>query len=368
MSKKKKILPLVISSLLVLCLAAAAISAISNAFLPAGPEDLSVFDPLDKARLEEALHLKDELGDSVWPGLSAARIPVIVHNREYSFLALSEEAPEGWSVLDGETISGLPVYRQPSDDPQNFAVPLGDGWAASIATKSETDQFMIGFFKERLPPVIEQVFPYRLVILPSEVQICGTLHEAYHAFTAIQVPDRLEEAEAAHRLNEKYEAKNPVMRDFWKEEFVYLVDALKAEDDDESARYARMFLSNRAERRNSAGLSAQYIEYERLLEWEEGLAKYVEMSFWKAASQSPDYQPVESVLADPGFQGFEKYNSRWNQVLIELNIQANQDSEIRFYNSGMAQAFLLDRFAPGWKESAFEEGVWLEDLLAKALE
>jgi len=28
---------------------------------------------------------------------------------------------------------------------------------------------------------------------------------------------------------------------------------------------------------------------------------------------------------------------------------------------------LLDRFAPGWKTEALEEGVWLEDALAAAL-
>lgn len=367
MKNPKKILLLAAGGLLILCLAASAISAISNLSLPAGPEDLSVLDPLDRARLEEALHLKNELGENVWPGLGDAQIPLIVHNKEYSFLALSPEAPEGWSVLEGETISGLPVYRQPSDDPQNFAVPLNGSWAASIATKSETDTFIFDTFKDMLPPVIEQVFPYRLLIQPSEVQICGLLHEAYHAHTAIQLPDRLEEAEAAHRLNDKYEAKNEDMRNFWKEEFVYLVDALKADDHAESAEFARQFLAKRKERREAAGLTAELIEYERLLEWEEGLARYVEMAFWKTANQSSEYQPVASVLDDPGFKEYATFKSRWNQVMIELNVQANQDRETRFYNSGMAQAFLLDRFLPDWKEQAFEGDVWLEDLLAGAL-
>jgi hypothetical protein len=34
----------------------------------------------------------------------------------------------------------------------------------------------------------------------------------------------------------------------------------------------------------------------------------------------------------------------------------------------MAQAFLLDRLMPGWKGRAFEDGVWLDDLLSEALQ
>jgi hypothetical protein len=32
----------------------------------------------------------------------------------------------------------------------------------------------------------------------------------------------------------------------------------------------------------------------------------------------------------------------------------------------MAQANLLDRLAPGWKDRALDDGVYLEDLLASA--
>ena len=41
--------------------------------------------------------------------------------------------------------------------------------------------------------------------------------------------------------------------------------------------------------------------------------------------------------------------------------------DVRFYYSGMAQAFLLDRLMPGWKDRALSDDVWLEDLLADAV-
>jgi hypothetical protein len=46
---------------------------------------------------------------------------------------------------------------------------------------------------------------------------------------------------------------------------------------------------------------------------------------------------------------------------------ANDEGDGRFYYSGMAQAYLLDRLSPGWKQSAFQPGVYLDELLAAAI-
>ncbi len=48
--------------------------------------------------------------------------------------------------------------------------------------------------------------------------------------------------------------------------------------------------------------------------------------------------------------------------------EALDQGNSRFYCTGMAQAFLLDRLAPGCKTRAFDDGVWLDDLLAEAVE
>ena len=58
----------------------------------------------------------------------------------------------------------------------------------------------------------------------------------------------------------------------------------------------------------------------------------------------------------------------WSQQLGEVRRMTNRTGEVRFYYSGMAQAVLLDRFAPGWKAQAWSQGVWLEDLLDQAIQ
>jgi hypothetical protein len=47
---------------------------------------------------------------------------------------------------------------------------------------------------------------------------------------------------------------------------------------------------------------------------------------------------------------------------------AGDEGETRFYYTGMAQAFLLDRLAPGWKERLWSSQAWLEEILAEAVE
>jgi hypothetical protein len=43
-------------------------------------------------------------------------------------------------------------------------------------------------------------------------------------------------------------------------------------------------------------------------------------------------------------------------------MMADDKGDGRFYYTGMAQAFLLDRLMPSWKLQAFEENIWLNDL------
>jgi hypothetical protein len=48
--------------------------------------------------------------------------------------------------------------------------------------------------------------------------------------------------------------------------------------------------------------------------------------------------------------------------------QAGREGEARFYYTGMAQAMLLDRLLPGWKTRALSRDIWLETLLAEAVQ
>ncbi len=353
-----------IGGVLLLCVGLSLVSALSNLTLPKGPERLDRLDPLDKARLAESLHLKQTLGEAVWPGWEQADIPILLWNHDSSFLTGLNAAPDGWGVVPDDDFDGSPYYRQATSNPQNFAVREGDRWIASMATKWETDAFMMDVFRDLLPPVLEQIFPYRSLILPSEVQMTGVLHETFHVYQALSAPDRLEAAETAHRLGDRYWEADAAMRADWQKEIALLKKAVQADSDAEARELARQFLDQRQQRRDAHSLTPDLVDYERWLEWEEGLAKYVEMESWRRASLASDYEPLARMAADADFKGYATFRQRFSQEMSQMQRQATQEGEPRFYYTGMAQAMLLDRLAPGWKTQVFAEGVWLEDLLS----
>lgn len=366
----RRILLFIVLGLIVVCLAGAGLSVWSNQGLPDSVAESDRLSSLDKARLAEALHLKQTLGDQVWPGLTAAEIPILLWNRDYSFLVGDNivSPPAAWQEVSGDTFQGQPYYRRASNDPQNFIVQVGDRWAASIGTKLEADLFVREMIQGSIPSPVNRVIPYRLLIQPSEVQISAVLHEAFHVFQLANAPERFEDAELAYRDGSRYWAIDPAMGDAWQEEIEALVQALEAETNEQAAALAGQFLDRREARRQAHNLDPNMIAYERRLEWLEGLAKYVELESWRQAAGPNGYQPLPAMAEDPDFDGYDGFDSRWSQEVGQMKRQADQEGDTRFYYTGMAQATLLDRLLSGWKEQVIEEEIWLEDLLLQAAE
>jgi hypothetical protein len=153
----------------------------------------------------------------------------------------------------------------------------------------------------------------------------------------------------------------------WETEIDLLAQALDASRSSDAASLSAQFLAQRDLRRQRNNLPAALVDYERQLEWEEGLAKYVEMEIWRQASLARDYRPLPELEADGDFKEYRSFQQRWRQEISQMKRQAGQEGETRFYLTGMAQATLLDRLLPGWKELALAEGVFLEDLLREAV-
>ncbi len=369
-----------------LCLLVLALSWLSNLGAPSEAQTADRLSELDKARLAEALHLRASLGDQVWPGWGAASIPSIVYNEAYAFLVGLPDPDDGWLTVPrrrqeggpwervpGDDFLGQPYYRQPlpaaGPTPQNFTVLVGDAWASSFMTRG----WMLASLNRQVRDDFSPLFPHwlftRQAVGGSDGYIAGLLHEAFHAHAGSVVPQRLAAAENAVRRSEPaYPWEDETLRADWQAELDLLRQALRAQSDAEAAELARQFVQQRATRRQAGGLSPSLVEYERWREWAEGLAKYAELAIWQAGYETPAYQPIASIEADSDFEGYAGFPRRWQNELNTLTRRAGDRGDGRFYYTGMAQAFLLDRLAPGWKTRAFEDGVWLDDLLAAAVE
>ena len=339
---------------------------------------------VDKTRLAEVIRLRRSLGDTVAPGWSQADIPLILFNEQFVFLVGYPDPPAGWEkvpsgprrggpweAVPGETFLGQPYYRQrlaaTDQDPENFTVRIGDRYVASLMT---LDWFKISLarqFRSDLPAPLKPVFPYPLAVSllmsSSDQYMMSILHEAFHAFQGIQAPQKLAAAETGvPSLKERY----PFTAD-WQSELDCLRDSLRAGSDSEARALALRFLDLRKTRRQSAGLAPDLVDYERRREWEEGLAKYAEITIYRLAATTPGYSPLPDLKEDVQFHGYRDYKQHWQSEVNQISLSGRQQGEIRFYYSGWAQSVLLDRLSPGWKARLFEEETWLEDLLAEAV-
>ncbi|OGO08415.1 MAG: hypothetical protein A3K46_07650 [Chloroflexi bacterium RBG_13_60_9] len=348
---------------------------------------------LDKARAAEALHLRRELGDALWPGWGATDIPMIFYNEDYAFLIGLSDPPAGWlkipefesrggpwEAVPDDTFEGEGYYRQPlasaGATPEAFIVRIGDRWVSNLLTADWMEIHLGNEFRGMLPPLLQSILPYRFaaraflsVTGGHDLYICAALHESFHAYEAILAQDRLLTAETVYNRNAtRYPFDNSVFAADWQMELDLLADAVQAGSDAETDERTRRFLDRREKRRTAMNLDAALIDLERLKEWEEGLAKYTELAIWRLASEDANYKPLPVMDGDPGFTDYSNFEQIWLQQIQQIRSMAKGDGDTRFYYSGLAQAVILDRLAPGWRTRILAEKVWLEDLLKEAVQ
>ncbi len=374
-----------------LCLVGAGISAALNSRLPAQSPVIDRLTDADKARLAEASHLRKVLGEAIIPGWSQADIPLILYNEQYVFLTGYPDPPAGWDKVPGgphrggvweqvpaDTFQGAPYYRQrmngKGEQPENFTVQIGDRWVTSLMTM---DWFRIStaqMFREGVPAPFRAVFPYPMVVGlfmgSSDQYMTLILHESVHTYQGMRAPGKLAAAETGTSdLTDRYPWTDKKVAAGWQAELDCLRDGVQAQNKDSARVQAIRFLELRKSRRQAANLDAGLVDFERRREWEEGFAKYAELSIYRLAATTPGYTPISEMRNDRDFHNYSDFSQRWRNEVNQISLASRQNEEgIRFYYSGWAQAVLLDRLYPEWKARLFDEGAWLEDLLAEAVD
>jgi len=375
--------------ILALLLLLTAVLALSNRMLPTESVQTAALSEAEKARLAETIQVRQQVGDVVWPGWETAVIPLVIYNEEYAFLLGYPDPPDGWinvstnkphgsvwEQVPDDLFGGEPYYRQllppGGETPQSFTVRVGQQWAASMQTQEWLEISLSNQLRADLPTFLMPIFPYQiannLLLRGSDGYISAISHESFHAYQGTVAPERLTAAETAVSQSEsRYPWEDAAFQDAWQAELDLLATAVQSETDAEMANLAQQFLTQRAQRRQAAGLNDGLIAYEQQREWLEGLARYVELETWRQASLANDYQPVVALQDDPDFDGYATFDKRWTQEVDQIGRMADDHGDGRFYYSGMAQAVLLDRLLPGWKVQALQDGLFLEGLLATAV-
>ena len=388
MKKTLKLLLISVGSLFGMCLLLTIGFFIINLGLPDHSPSIEKLSEADKIRLAEYIHLREGLGNSVFPGWGEADIPAILYNEEYVFLIGYKNPADGWvkvpaGIQRGMAWESVPddlfvdesYYRQrlsdPEITPEAFTVMVGDRWVSSMPTLDWFKISLVDQIKSDLPSFVVPVFPYPLfvnqLVSGSDQYISLSAHEAFHSFQGMVAPDKFADAEEANQYSDQYPWDDQSLQADWGAELSLLADALRSTDQNRTLELVQQFIVLRTSRRESADLSPEQISYEQHREWLEGLARYAELEIWRQAHES-SYMPLQKTGNIDDFKGYANFEQRWSRELNQFSQMADDVGDGRFYYAGMAQAVLLDRISPEWKTNAFDEGVWLDDLLAIAVQ
>ena len=353
--------------------------ALYNQTLPTSSPEVSELSREELARLSEVTHLRRSLGNRVWPGWGEMEIPLLVYNEEFAFLVGIDQPGRGWMrVPYSDSVEGGTWEQAPGGDyfrqvlpasgatPQAFIVKNGDRFAASMTTKAWTRIRMVQMIKGELPGFLSPFVPYGVFLMPfnSDWHISAILHESFHVLQARQAYQRLVEAERSTAMESSYPWENTDLREWWVKERELLAEAMEAGDSDRLRELAGEWLKLREARREQ--VSPALVDYERQREWLEGLAKYAEIQIWREAGRSETYSPVTAMDRVPDFDRYREAVSHRQQEISQLKSDLQFDDTI-FYYSGWAQAELLDRLDADWKAAAFEQGVFLDEMIRERL-
>ena len=266
-----------------------------------------------------------------------------------------------------------PYYRQrladPDESPEAFTVLVGNRWVSSMSTLDWFKICLADQIQADLPAIVRPIFPYQILIKQlvsgSDQYISLSAHEAFHSYQGILAPDKFAAAESVNQYADQYPRADESLQADWQKELDLLADALRSSNPAQTRERVDQFLTLRDSRRISAGLSQELIAYEQNREWLEGLARYAELEIWMQAATA-HYRPISEAGRLSDFAKYGGFDRRWSTELDQMTQMAGNEGDGRFYYTGMAQAVLLDRLLPGWKLQAFEEGLWLEELLTDA--
>ena len=257
----------------------------------------------------------------IWPGFRPDTLPYlfVLPGRGHVLVGWRGELPNGFSAVEGLSQTGF----KPQDA------------LRSASTSTELGGRMVAQVS------VDALIERDLITIAA--------HEAFHVFEGASRSPRTYIGEGENSfLVSSYPMFDSINEAQVALEARLLAAALHAGTVEQARQRTREFIAVRSARHRRLGF--QFAEFEAKAEMNEGLAEYALLRMQNAYDGKPIDQPPADLLQH-----------------LSTFTQEAQSLRIRFYRSGPAQAFLLDRLAgPAWKQQLTTERIFLHDLLAKA--
>lgn len=335
-------------------------------------------DPLLVATVREYRNVNRTIGSGIWPGWRANTVPILLYRPGVQDVLIgAPRVPAGFRrycgrpLLAGETIYVRNDTTVMALDDQNTSIDLDSMRVLVVADQYSRLRNQLRDMLGR-PAEFQNRWLGAWNFISSPYDDLRTmLHESFHVHQNRLAPDKGADESAVAT----YPVLDPANNALTALEGMILRDAILATDPGIRRAKVAQFLAVRAARR--AGLDSAAIGYEDLNEFAEGLARYVELRFLQLA---PRVTPTAEMYLRAGFTGYRGAADRALRRSLDDMVQVAGNSDDRFgnrygggplrfrlYYLGSAQGLLLDDLAPDWKGRIFGDGVYLTDLLERAL-
>ena len=275
------------------------------------------------------VRLGEKHGESIWPGYRPDTIPVayVFPQRGTALFGWRGNLPSGYVSVPGIADAGW--LDQRNLGAASTGTSIGGRSVAQVVVSS----------------------------LATEAVLPVAFHEAFHVF---EQASRRPGLRFGGGENSFYVASYPIFdtgnETLFALEGRLLSVALQEKSTAKKASLARQFASVR--RTRQALLEPQFAEFERMSEMNEGLAEYALVRALQLLARNSELTAATRSAAD-------RKLGEPLAALTNLTGNVSQSFRLRFYQTGTAQALLLDALGkPDWKKKLMEQNQTLQDALA----
>jgi len=291
--------------------------------------------PLDTAaRLDSVARQAERIGRShgasIWPGFRPDTIPLAF-------------------VLSGR---GTLLFHWPG------SLPAGYGPVTGIPGAAWRDDRALGAASTSTELDGRRVAQVVVGTLDPPELLATAFHEAFHVFerASVQQGRKFGRSENSFYIS-SYPVFDVANEALFGLEGQVLSAALAASTAERRRELARSFAAIRRARHRR--LAADFVEFDRMSELNEGLAEY-------ALVRTLELVRADASLPAAWRSSADRNLARRSQRLARLTEDVAQSLRLRFYSTGPALARLLDALAgPEWKPRALAQDRYLDELLAE---
>jgi hypothetical protein len=290
----------------------------------------------DRIRIREAYRLATTLGDRIWPNWHGAPFALLLVTPDYEYLVGHPNPSADFTATNTDTLLGRTVlYRK-----RTFSVQM----QATFPAVNGVSTIVIG--------------PAELTADKSSTRwVLTVLHEHFHQYVYSQPGyyDAVGKLGLAHgdesgmwMLDYPFPYDSVRVQQAFSAATHALLDALAQTD--RTARDTRSAAVRRAMTAFRQSVPAEAASYFDFQLWQEGVARYTEIALGDLAAR--DYRPSAEFSALPDFKSYATVAAEIRRgVLNDLgSMSLAGQRRVVVYSTGAADALLLDRVRPAWKE------------------